>query len=288
MTGFGRGEAESDAIRYTVEVKTVNHRFLDINVKLPSYAFSLEEKIQKIVKEKIERGKIDISVNIKAKGSSGKAYAFDRDCAKVYIDARDVLKEEYCLNDNLGVAELLGLPGVIAEKDLSSSQDSLWKNVKQALEEAIAKLTVAREQEGENLYHDLSDKADRLQQLSDIIKERSPMIIDEYKTKLTNKVKEFLDDKTIDDTRIASEVTIYADKICIDEELVRLSSHVKTLKETLDNGGAVGRKLDFLSQELNREANTILSKSSDSYTADIGIEMKTLIEKIREQVQNLE
>ena len=288
MTGFGRGDVDSDSIRYTVEIKAVNHRFLDINVKLPSYAFSLEEKIQKMIKEKIERGKIDVSVTIRAKGNSGKEFAFDQDCASVYLNARDFIKEQYDLTDDFGITSLLGLPGVISEKDMSSSPDSLWENVREALTKAIEKLTIAREKEGDNLSADLIKKADRLQELSHIIKERSPVIIDEYKSRLTKKVREFLEDKTIDDSRIASEVIIYADKICIDEELVRLSSHIKTFKDTIKSGGAVGRKLDFLTQELNREANTILSKSSDSYTADVGIEMKTLIEKLREQVQNLE
>ena len=288
MTGFGRGDVESDSIRYTVEIKTVNHRFLDINVKLPSYAFSLEEKIQKMIKDKIERGKIDVSVTIRAKGNSGKEYAFDPDCAEVYLNARDYIKEQYHFTDDFGITSLLGLPGVISEKDMSSSPDSLWEHVKDALVKAIDKLAAAREKEGDNLGADLIKKADRLQELADIIKERSPIIIDEYKTRLTGKVREFLEDRTIDDSRIASEVIIYADKICIDEELVRLSSHIKAFKDTINNGGSVGRRLDFLTQELNREANTILSKSSDSYTADVGIEMKTLIEKLREQVQNLE
>jgi uncharacterized protein (TIGR00255 family) len=180
------------------------------------------------------------------------------------------------------------MPGVIVEDTDLVDPEELWIYVKEAFEIALDKFVESRASEGERLRVDLAEKVSRIDELADALEERAPQIIEEYKDRLRQKVTDFIDESQVDENRLAEEVILYADKICIDEEIVRLKSHVSEINETLKATEPIGRKMDFISQELNRESNTILSKSSDVYTADIGIELKTLIEKIREQVQNIE
>ena len=288
MTGFGRGEAESDKAKFIVEIKSVNHRYLDTSFKLPQFAYSFEEKMQKLLKENVSRGKVDVSLTIKQKRKSQKTFVYDREAASYFVKASKEAVEEFGVENDLGVFELLRLPGVVVEDTDVADPEELWQYVESALKDAIDKLVASRKSEGERLKTDLSQKVVRLEELVSMLEDRAPKIVEEYRNRLKQKVSELIDDDKIDENRIAEEVVIYSDKICIDEEIVRLKSHATEIRETLELDEPIGRKMDFISQELNRESNTILSKSSDEFTADIGIELKTLIEKIREQVQNLE
>lgn len=288
MTGFGRGEAESDNIKYTVEVKTVNHRFLDISVKLPQFAYSLEDKIESLLKEYISRGKVDILVTIKAKNISGKKYIYDKDALSYYINVSKEIENIYENVKNSSIYELLRLPGVIIEEDTNTSSEEMWKYLKKASKDAFSMLLASRKNEGERLKNDIEKKLVKLKELADILSKNEPIVVEKYKEKLKENLAKFIESSAIDENRIAAEVVLFSDKICIDEEIVRLNSHLSEIKECFSKDEPIGRKMDFIIQELNREANTILSKSTDIVSSNVGIEMKTLIEKVREQVQNLE
>lgn len=288
MTGFGRGEAESDNIKYTVEVKTVNHRFLDISVKLPQFAYSLEDKIESLLKEYISRGKVDILVTIKAKNISGKKYFYDKDALSYYINVSKEIENIYENVKSSSIYELLRLPGVIIEEDTNTSSEEMWKYLKKASKDAFSMLLVSRKNEGERLKNDIEKKLVKLKELADILSKNEPIVVEKYREKLKENLAKFIESSAIDENRIAAEVVLFSDKICIDEEIVRLNSHLSELKECFSKDEPIGRKMDFIIQELNREANTILSKSTDILSSNVGIEMKTLIEKVREQVQNLE
>lgn len=288
MTGFGRGEAESDNIKYTVEVKTVNHRFLDISVKLPQFAYSLEDKIESLLKEYISRGKVDILVTIKAKNISGKKYIYDKDALSYYINVSKEIENIYENVKSSSIYELLRLPGVIIEEDTNTSSEEMWKYLKKASKDAFSMLLASRKNEGERLKNDIEKKLVKLQELADILSKNEPIVVEKYREKLKENLAKFIESSAIDENRIAAEVVLFSDKICIDEEIVRLNSHLSELKECFSKDEPIGRKMDFIIQELNREANTILSKSTDIVSSNVGIEMKTLIEKVREQVQNLE
>ncbi len=288
MTGFGRGEAESDNIKYTVEVKTVNHRFLDISVKLPQFAYSLEDKIESLLKEYISRGKVDILVTIKAKNISGKKYIYDKDALSYYINVSKEIENIYENVKSSSIYELLRLPGVIIEEDTNTSSEEMWKYLKKASKDAFSMLLASRKNEGERLKNDIEKKLVKLKELADILSKNEPIVVEKYREKLKENLAKFIESSAIDENRIAAEVVLFSDKICIDEEIVRLNSHLSELKECFSKDEPIGRKMDFIIQELNREANTILSKSTDILSSNVGIEMKTLIEKVREQVQNLE
>lgn len=288
MTGFGRGEAESDNIKYTVEVKTVNHRFLDISVKLPQFAYSLEDKIESLLKEYISRGKVDILVTIKAKNISGKKYIYDKDALSYYINVSKEIENIYENVKSSSIYELLRLPGVIIEEDTNTSSEEMWKYLKKASKDAFSTLLASRKNEGERLKNDIEKKLVKLKELADILSKNEPIVVEKYREKLKENLAKFIESSAIDENRIAAEVVLFSDKICIDEEIVRLNSHLSELKECFSKDEPIGRKMDFIIQELNREANTILSKSTDILSSNVGIEMKTLIEKVREQVQNLE
>lgn len=288
MTGFGRGEAESDNIKYTVEVKTVNHRFLDISVKLPQFAYSLEDKIESLLKEYISRGKVDILVTIKAKNISGKKYIYDKDALSYYINVSKEIENIYENVKSSSIYELLRLPGVIIEEDTNTSSEEMWKYLKKASKDAFSMLLASRKNEGERLKNDIEKKLVKLKELADILSKNEPIVVEKYKEKLKENLAKFIESSAIDENRIAAEVVLFSDKICIDEEIVRLNSHLSEIKECFSKDEPIGRKMDFIIQELNREANTILSKSTDILSSNVGIEMKTLIEKVREQVQNLE
>lgn len=288
MTGFGRGEAESDNIKYTVEVKTVNHRFLDISVKLPQFAYSLEDKIESLLKEYISRGKVDILVTIKAKNISGKKYIYDKDALSYYINVSKEIENIYENVKSSSIYELLRLPGVIIEEDTNTSSEEMWKYLKKASKDAFSMLLASRKNEGERLKNDIEKKLVKLKELADVLSKNEPIVVEKYREKLKENLAKFIESSAIDENRIAAEVVLFSDKICIDEEIVRLNSHLSELKECFSKDEPIGRKMDFIIQELNREANTILSKSTDILSSNVGIEMKTLIEKVREQVQNLE
>lgn len=288
MTGFGRFEVSEAERKMTVEIKSVNHRYLDLNVKMPKKLNFFETAIRNLLKEYIERGKVDVFITYEDYSENNVCIKYNRDVAKEYLTYIRKMQKEFGLKEDFGAATLSKYPEVLVMEEQEVNEEELWKILETALRKAAEQFTNSRIQEGEHLKKDLTAKLDNMLKNVSFIETRSPEILSEYRAKLTNKVKELLTDTSIEESRILTEVTIFADKICVDEETVRLRSHVDHMKKDLQAGGSLGRKLDFLAQEMNREANTILSKANDLTISEYGIELKTDIEKVREQIQNIE
>ena len=288
MTGFGRAEVSNDQYRLSVEVKSVNSRFLDLSIKMPKKFNALEANIRNTVKEYISRGKVDLFITYESFSEKGKALRLDLPLAKEYLESMRTLVNALGVADNVKVTNLASLPDVLVLSEESEDDDALWESLKPSLTGALERFSETRVMEGENLQKDLLGKLDEMEAIVNRIDERSPEITATYEARLRAKVSELLEGTGIDEARIVQEVTIYSDKICTDEERVRLHSHIKNMRTKLQNGGLVGRELDFVAQEMNREANTILSKSNDLKISDTGISLKTDIEKVREQIQNIE
>ena len=288
MTGFGRYELSEGERKITVEMKAVNHRYLDVTLKMPKKLNFFESAIRTLLKEYVQRGKIDVFITYEDLSSKGAALTYNRAVAAQYMDYFRQMAEEFALENNVIVTDLARCPEVLTLEDQQEDEEEIWQMLEQAVRGACEKFVETRVREGEALKTDLLVKLDEMLDLVAMIEERSPQIVKEYRTKLENKVLELLADTQMDEGRIATEVTIFADKICVDEEIVRLKSHIEAMKNALKAGGSIGRKLDFIAQEMNREANTTLSKANDLALADCAIDLKTGIEKVREQIQNLE
>ena len=288
MTGFGRAEVSNDQYRLSVEVKSVNSRFLDLSIKMPKKFNALEANIRNTVKEYISRGKVDLFITYESFSEKGKALRLDLPLAKEYLESMRTLVAALGVEDNVKVTNLAALPDVLVLSEESEDDDALWESLKPSLVGALERFSETRVMEGENLQKDLLGKLSEMEAIVNRIDERSPEITAAYEARLRAKVSELLEGNGIDEARIVQEVTIYSDKICTDEERVRLHSHIKNMRTKLQNGGLVGRELDFVAQEMNREANTTLSKANDLIVSEDAIGLKTLIEKIREQIQNLE
>ena len=288
MTGYGKGFAENENARVTIEMKSVNHRYLDLNIKLPKKLNFLESLIRNKISESIFRGKVDVYITLNEHSDACYKVSINDIIAKEYFDSISAMATKLGIDNDLKASNIVRLPDVIELEETDSDEDELKSLVLSALSDCINQFIDARIAEGARHEEDLIAKMDEMLVLVDKLEKRSPVIIEEYKTRLTTKIHELLEDNHIDENRIAQEVTMYADKVCIDEEMVRLKSHVAETRSVFELDKEVGRKLDFLAQELNREANTILSKSTDVEIADIGITLKTLIEKVREQIQNIE
>ena len=288
MTGFGRAEVSNDQYRLSVEVKSVNSRFLDLSIKMPKKFNALEANIRNTVKEYISRGKVDLFITYESFSEKGKALRLDLPLAKEYLESMRTLVNALGVEDNVKVTNLASLPDVLVLSEESEDDDALWESLKPSLTGALERFSETRVLEGENLQQDLLGKLAEMEAIVNRIDERSPEITATYEARLRAKVSELLEGTGIDEARIVQEVTIYSDKICTDEERVRLHSHIKNMRTKLQNGGLVGRELDFVAQEMNREANTTLSKANDLIVSEDAIGLKTLIEKIREQIQNLE
>ena len=288
MTGFGRYEYADASRKITVEVKSVNHSYLDVNIKMPKKLNFFESAIRTLLKEFIGRGKGDIYITYEDSKENNLSLQYHEALAGEYLKYLNQMAEEFGLENDIRVSTLSRYPEVFAMEEQPVDEDELWSSLEKALRGAFEPFVESRVREGENLKKDLCEKLDNMVSYVDFIEERSPQIIVEYRARLEEKLRELLADNQLDDSRIAQEVTIFADKICVDEETVRLKSHILSMKDSLNAGGSVGRKLDFLAQEMNREANTILSKSNDLKISDTGISLKTDIEKVREQIQNIE
>ena len=288
MTGFGRAEVSNDQYRLSVEVKSVNSRVLDLSIKMPKKFNALEANIRNTVKEYISRGKVDLFITYESFSEKGKALRLDLPLAKEYLESMRTLVNALGVEDNVKVTNLASLPDVLVLSEESEDDDALWESLKPSLTGALERFSETRVMEGENLQQDLLGKLSEMEAIVNRIDERSPEITAAYEARLRAKVSELLEGTGIDEARIVQEVTIYSDKICTDEERVRLHSHIKNMRTKLQNGGLVGRELDFVAQEMNREANTTLSKANDLIVSEDAIGLKTLIEKIREQIQNLE
>ena len=287
MTGFGRAEIADGNRKCTVEIKSVNHRYLDLNIKMPKKLNFFEAAIRNVLKEYIQRGKVDVFITYEDLTEQNVSIKYNKEVASEYLKYLRQMSEEFGLDDDIRVSTLSRYPEVFSMEDVDIDEEELWNMLEKAIRKAAEGFVETRIKEGENLRDDMISKLDGMLKHVDFIAERSPAIVQEYKQRLEEKVKELLD-SNVDEARILTEVTIFADKSCVDEELVRLRSHIETTKDTLMQGGSVGRKLDFIGQEMNREANTTLSKSNDLEISNVAIELKTEIEKIREQIQNIE
>lgn len=288
MTGFGRCEVAENNRRFTVEIKAVNHRYLDVNIKMPKALGFFEAAIRGELKNYISRGKVDIFITYEDFSEKTSVVRYNRELAQEYLGYLRQMTEEFGLENDIRVSTLSRYPDVFTMEDTGVDEEELWKELQKAIAGAAEMFVEARTAEGENLRRDLLEKLDGMEKLTAFIAERSPKIIAEYQERLRDKVRELLQETPVDEGRLLTEVTIFADKVCVDEELVRLKSHIETTKKTLLEGGSIGRKLDFIAQEMNREANTILSKSNDLEISNCGVELKTEIEKVREQIQNIE
>jgi len=289
MTGFGHGEVSNDKNqKVTVEMKSVNHRYCDISLKLPKKLAMFEANIRNIMKEYASRGKIDIYVSYEDLSETAVSLHYNQAMAAEYMQVFKKMQEDFGIETKITAEALAKYPEVVTLEEVQQDEEVWWELLEAALRQAAEKFVETRTIEGANLKKDLLGKLDQMAVDVAFIERRSPQIIAEYRAKLEEKVKEFLEDSAIEENRIAAEVTLYADKIAVDEEIVRLQSHISSMTDVLESDESIGRKLDFMAQEMNREANTILSKSSDVDLADHAIELKTNVEKVREQIQNIE
>ncbi len=289
MTGFGHGEVSNDKNqKVTVEMKSVNHRYCDISLKLPKKLAMFEANILNIMKEYASRGKIDIYVSYEDLSETAVSLHYNQAMAEEYMQVFKKMQKDFNIETKITAEALAKYPEVVTIEEVQQDEEVWWELLEAASRQAAEKFVETRTIEGANLKRDLLGKLDQMAADVTFIEERSPQIIAEYRSKLEEKVKEFLEDSTIEENRIAAEVTLYADKIAVDEEIVRLQSHISSMTDVLESDESIGRKLDFMAQEMNREANTILSKSSDVDLADHAIELKTNVEKVREQIQNIE
>lgn len=288
MTGFGRSEVVSGARKIVVEIKAVNHRFCEMNVKTPKKLSFFETTIRTYLKKYIERGKVDVFLTYEDLTETNVTVKYNKELAEEYIRYMNQMSEDFQLKSDVSPAVVCRLPEVFVLEEQTIDEDELWSLIQKALDEAAEKFVKSRILEGENLKANLLEKLDSMTQAVDYIEAVSPELIVAYRQKLVDKIAELVDNSVIDENRIATEVVIYADKICVDEETVRLKSHIESTRKILEDGGSVGRKLDFIAQEMNREANTILSKANSLDVSNKAIELKTDIEKVREQIQNLE
>ncbi|MBQ9562020.1 MAG: YicC family protein [Lachnospiraceae bacterium] len=288
MTGFGRYESVSEARKITVEIKAVNHRYLDLSVKMSKKLGYFEAGIRALLKNYIQRGKVDVFITYEDYSENKVTVKYNRDVAEEYVEVFRKMQEDFGLENDLTTGVLSRCADVITLEEQTADDEELWKDLSGCIAKAAERFVQTRIDEGENLKRDLFEKLDLVLSYVDFIEERSPLVVDEYRERLTQKVQELLGDTKVDPGVLATEITIFADKICVDEETVRLRSHVANMKETLSSGESIGRKLDFIAQEMNREANTTLSKSSDLAITNKAIDLKTEIEKIREQIQNIE
>lgn len=289
MTGFGRAvTSEESRYNFTIEIKSVNHRYLDLNIKMPRNLLSLENKIREAVKEKVNRGKLDIFITQNIFEKDDVEVNFNEALGDSYFKTLEKIRERYKVNDDISVSLIARFPDVITLEKKEAESEEVWSVLNKPLNEAIDILLRMRSDEGIKLAQDIILKCDIIKELVNDIEKRAPLVVDDYKNKLNNRLKELIENSNVDEGRIAAEVAIFADKASIDEEIVRLNSHIVQLKENLKKEEPMGRKLDFIVQEMNREANTISSKANDLEIVNLAINIKNYIEKIREQIQNIE
>lgn len=288
MTGFGRAEAVSRERKVSVELKSVNHRYLDLNIKMPKRLSYFEGEIRNVMKTYIRRGKVDVFITYEDYTMGGMALKYNAELAKEYLGYLNQMSEELGIENDIRVSTLSRYPDVFTMEEQAPDEEEFWNFLEGPLHEACRKFVETRQREGANLKQDLLGKLDGLEAKVDVVEKRSPEVVKAYREKLEAKMHELLEDNQIDDSRIAAEVILFSDKICNDEETVRLRSHIHGMRKILDEDEGVGRKMDFMAQEMNREANTILSKSNDLTVSNAAIDLKIEIEKIREQIQNIE
>ncbi|MFI3173176.1 MAG: YicC/YloC family endoribonuclease [Eubacteriales bacterium] len=288
MTGFGRCEHVEGERKFTVELKSVNHRYLDVNTRMPKKLNFFETSIRNLLKKYAVRGKVDIFITYEDTTENNMSLKYNDALAREYFSYFEKMSEEFGIDNDVRVSSLSRYPEVLTMEEQTLDEKELWKGLEIACTGAFSQFVETRIAEGERLKTDILSKLDLMLERIEYIEGRTPEIIKEYRTKIEAKVKELLEDTQIDEGRIATEIVIFSDKICTDEETVRLRSHIEHVRETLQLEEGIGRKLDFIAQEMNREANTILSKANDIEISNQAIDLKTEIEKIREQIQNIE
>ena len=288
MTGFGRCEHVQGDRKFTVEIKAVNHRYFDVNIKMPKKFNFFESAIRSVMKEYIQRGKVDVFITCEDDTENNFSLKYNENIAGEYLKYYRQMAQQFNLKDDVTVSRLGSCPEVFSMEEQMVDEDEIWALLETALRGALKQFVETRTREGENLKNDLIGKLDGMLLDVDAVEKRYPQVLEEYRSRLREKVDSLLADSQMDESRLAAEMILYADKICTDEETVRLRSHIEGMKAELIQGGSIGRKLDFIAQEMNREANTILSKANDLQTSNLAINLKTEIEKVREQIQNIE
>lgn len=288
MTGFGRFEGQINGRNITLEIKSVNHRYLEFSCRLTrGYSF-LEEKIKSYISSVISRGKVDMFVSITEPEDTPAEVQINHNLAQGYVNAMKELSEKYNVINNVSTVDIGRYPDVLTVNKAPEDEDVVWNDVKEALDSALKDFTAMRRDEGKRLKADILGRAKTIIKIVSEIEKRSPETVKEYQSRIKEKIEELLNSKEYDEQRVITEVAIFADKIAVDEETVRLRSHFEQLKTYLNDDKPVGRSIDFLIQEMNREANTIGSKVKDAELAQKVVQIKNEIEKIREQVQNIE
>lgn len=287
MTGYGQGKYTNEGRDYTVEIKAINHRYNDITVKLPRYLNFLEDTIRKYISNTLNRGKIDVYISLKNMSEKGREIKVDRLLAGMYVKELREVAKEYELDDDITATSVLRFPDVFAVEN-ESLEDLYWNELKNALDDALANINKARSLEGERLANDIRSRLDKISEIIPIVEDASKKLLDEYKTKLENRINELNANEIIDESRLGVEIVLFADKSSICEEITRLKSHIESFKDMLNVEGPIGKKIDFLIQEMNRETNTIGSKANSLGITKYVIEMKNELENIREQIQNIE
>jgi len=288
MTGYGYYKYQDEQVSMDVEIKTVNHRYCDVYIRMPRQLSCFEDKVRSLIMSRIYRGKVDVFINWENLGEGIKKVILDRNLALEYYKAMNTLAEELQLRDDISSSSLARFPEILRIEKKEENSEEVWLILEQAVNEALNVLIAMRESEGEKLKVSLVDICKSIENYRLQIKEREPLVITEYKDKLSARIRELMDGDIVDESRLAMEVAIFADKCSINEELVRLRSHLDQFMEILGMDGPIGRKLDFLLQEMNREVNTIGAKANDLDITKNVIELKSEIEKIREQIQNVE
>ena len=288
MTGYGRAQATLNGREIIVELRSVNNRYLDCNVKLPRVFSFVEEGVKQRVKEHITRGKTDVFITVNTEQSQNVKISLNRPVIEGYLDALRTIAADYGVRDDISVSSLTRFPEVFVVEKLDEDEEQVRADILSVVDQALEAYDQMRETEGRALEADLRSRAETILGLVSVVEKRSPETVAEYRARLTAKMNDILASTTIDESRVLTEAAIYADKVAVDEETVRLRSHLSQMDKMLAGGGAIGRKLDFLMQEMNREANTIGSKCSDVELARVVVDIKAELEKIREQIQNIE
>lgn len=289
MTGFGRGEYKDDNYYFLVECKTINHKYADINIRMPRKILFLEEKVRNSVKNYIRRGRADIYIKFEVIGNEDISLKLDEDLAAQYVDILKRIKDKFDLSDDISVMSVAKFPDVVSTEEKEEDEDLIWSKLNKAIEESFTKLKEMRTEEGNKLAEDIVMRCDYLSKYIEEIEGFSDRVVEDYREKLNARISDLVEDPSvIDESRLAQEVAICADKSSITEEIVRFKSHIAQLKKTVVKNESIGRKIDFLIQEMNRETNTIGSKSSDLNITNLVVEVKSELEKIREQIQNIE
>ena len=288
MTGYGRAKLQKESREYIVEIKSVNHKYLDMNIKLPRNLFCMEDRVRKSISNKISRGKIDVFITYINNGIEGKNILINKDIARLYIKELEELANENNIASGLRATEISKLPEVLNIVIDEDDDDKIWSDLNECLEEALSNFVNMRETEGERIKLDLEERLNEINENVAKIIQNSTGLIEEYVVKLRNRIKEMLDTDIVDETRLAQEIVIYSDKISIEEEITRIKSHIEQFRTLLDEKDPIGKKADFIIQEMNRETNTMGSKSGSIDIINLVIKIKTQIEDIREQIQNIE